>query len=379
MPFTEAVPQEGSREALRDRYRPLLDVLAADAADADRAGELPERVLEALRGSGILRAAIPREYDGAGGDALLTNRLIEQVAAVDPSVAIILFQHFAVCARIGEWGSPEQCAYYLPRLADGRWLAASAWSESGADADKRRIATKATKAEGGWIVDGAKAFTTGAGLAQVYLVLAQSSEPGERELAYGSDGQSFFLIEADTPGLVADTGLDLVGMRASATGFVELRSCLVPDSALLGPVGKAAGIIAGVRESGASLGAVSVGIAEAVYLMAAAKARQQGLAASPLARHRLADLAAQVESARAIVEAAGRREGPNPGLTTLRSKVVASTVAEEVCLSVQRLLGSAGFVRDHPVNRLGRDVRAVCLMGPTNDLCRQLISAQELS
>ncbi len=379
MPFTEAMSRPDGREALAERYAPLYRTLEAEAAAADTAGELPGRVLDALRSSGILGAAIPREYGGQGGDAVLTNRLIEQVAGLDPSVSIILFQHFAVSARIAEWGTPAQRAYYLPRLADGSWLAASAWSESGAGADKRNIATKAVRVADGWVLDGAKAFTTGAGLAQVYLILAQSSEPGAGDLVYGSDGQSFYLVEADTPGLVADTSLDLVGMRASATGFVELRGCAVPESALLGPVGKAATIIAGVRESGATLGAVAVGIADAVYRMALAKARQQRLTNEQLTRHRLSDLSAQVESARAIVEAAGRREGPNPGLTTLRSKVVASTLAEEICLQVQRYLGSAGFIAGHPVNRLARDVRAVCLMGPTNDLCRQLISVEQPS
>ncbi|MEW2624779.1 acyl-CoA dehydrogenase family protein [Streptomyces sp. NPDC048106] len=379
MPFTETIARVDSREALAERYAPLYRILEAEAAAADTAGELPDRVLDALRSSGILGAAVPREYGGQGGDAVLTNRLIEQVAGLDPSVSIILFQHFAVCARITEWGTSAQREYYLPRLADGSWLAASAWSESGAGADKRNIATKAVRAGNGWILDGAKAFTTGAGLAQVYLILAQSAAPGGGDLVYGSDGQSFYLVEADTPGLVADTSLDLVGMRASATGFVELRSCQVPDSALLGPAGKAATIIAGVRGSGATLGAVAVGIADAVYRMALAKARKQGLTDNQLTRDRLSDLSARVEGVRAVVEAAGRREGPNPGLTTLRSKVMASTLAEEICLQVQRYLGSAGFVAGHPVNRLARDVRAVCLMGPTNDLCRQLISAEQPS
>ncbi|MFI9645099.1 acyl-CoA dehydrogenase family protein [Streptomyces sp. NPDC052040] len=379
MPFTEAIARSDSREALAERYAPLYRVLEAEAAAADTAGELPCRVLDALRSSGILGAAVPREYGGQGGDAVLTNRLVEQVAGLDPSVSIILFQHFAVSARITEWGTAAQREHYLPRLADGSWLAASAWSESGAGADKRNIATKAVRVGDDWVLDGAKAFTTGAGLAQVYLVLAQSAAPGGGDLVYGSDGQSFYLVGADTPGLVADTSLDLVGMRASATGFVELRSCPVPESALLGPAGKAAEIIASVRESGATLGAVAVGIADAVHRMALAKARQQGLTDNPLTRDRLSDLSARVESARAVVEAAGRREGPNPGLTTLRSKVMASTAAEEICLQVQRYLGSAGFVAGHPVNRLARDVRAVCLMGPTNDLCRQLISAEQPS
>ncbi|MER5968928.1 acyl-CoA dehydrogenase family protein [Streptomyces sp. NPDC002055] len=363
-----------TREALYEDHRHLLDLLRSGAAEADDAGRLPQAVLTAMRSSGILAAAVPPEYGGPGGGALLTNRLIEHVAEADPSAAIILYQHYAVSARIGERGTAEQRAHYLPRLASGEWIAASAWSESGAGADKRNIATTARRVDGGWILDGAKTFTTGAGLASFYLVLAQSSEPDGRELAYGTGGQTFYLVAADSPGLVADAGMDLVGMRASATGFVELHSCFVPDAAVLGPVGEAASIIAEVRDCGATLGAVAVGIAEAAHRLAEAHARARGLDGQQAVRFRLADLAGRVESARAIVERAGRRESDAPGLTTLRSKLVASTLAEETCLEAQRLLGSTGFLRSHPVNRLARDVRAVGLMGPTNDLCRQLLS-----
>lgn len=353
----------------------LHDALLCHAADADTHGQLPEEVLAALREAGILGTAIPTEYGGLGGTALLTNTLISQVAALDPSVAIILFQHFAVSSRISEWGSPQQKDRYLPQLASGQLLAASAWSESGAGADKKNLSTKAQRTATGWVLDGAKTFTTGAGLAQVYLVLAQTSAPTETGALYGSDGQTFFLVDADTPGLVADTGMDLVGMRASATGFVELHGCPAADTSVLGPVGQATQIIAGVRRTGATLGAVSLGIAEAAYQLALGHACRRGLSDAQAVRHRLVDLAAMIEGARALVERAGRRTGDDPGITTLLSKTMTSTVSEQVCAEVQRLLGSSGFLRDHPINKLARDARAVGLMGPTNDLCRELVSA----
>lgn len=370
--ITRGVP---ARAELAERYADLYETLRRNAAAADAGGALPEEVLEALRTSGVLGAAVPTEYGGLGGDAELTNRIVEQVAACDPSVAIILFQHYAVSARIGEWGTDEQRAFHLPKLAGGEWIAASAWSESGASADKRNLATRAEQVEGGWVLDGAKTFTTGAGLAQLYLVLAQSAEPAGSASTYGSDGQTFYLVEASVPGLVADTGMDLVGMRSSATGFVELHGCRVPDSAVLGPVGEAVRVIAGVRESGATLGAVCLGIADTAARLARAHAERRGLQGQQAVCHRLVDLAAKVDAVRALVDSAGRRDAADPGTTTLYSKLVASQAAEEVVQESLRLLGSAGFLRDHPLNKLARDVRAVGLMGPTNDLCRQLVSA----
>jgi alkylation response protein AidB-like acyl-CoA dehydrogenase len=352
----------------------LAGVLRESAARSVRSGQPDSAALSELRRSGVLATVIPAEYDGAGGHAAAVNRVIEQVASQDASVAIILFQHLAVCARICEWGSSRQKAALLPALAAGELLAASAWSESGAGAAKKKLGSTAAALPGGsWLLNGAKSFTTGAGIADIYLVLVQTSTPrADAESSYGAPGQSFFLISADNPGLVPETTLDLAGMRGSATGFISLRDCEVPDSARLGPLGQAPAIIAGVRESGATLGAVSVGIAQSLLDLAAAHA-QRG-APSAAARYRLVESATQVEAARALVFAAGQRASANPGLTTLHSKIFASAVAEQVAIDVAGILGSSGYVVDHQLNRLIADARAIALMGPTNDLCRELVS-----
>jgi alkylation response protein AidB-like acyl-CoA dehydrogenase len=352
----------------------LVQELAAHVNTAGDAGQHLAASLDALRRSLVIGAAVPSRFGGQECDALATNRIIEQVARVDASTAIILFQHYAVTTRIVEWGTPAQQQRHLPRLADGSWIAASAWSETGAGANKRHLSTVAVRTASGWILTGAKAFTTGAGIADLYLVLAQSSAAGTSSTTYGSAGQTFFLVEATNPGLVSDTSLDLIGMRSSATGFINLNSCAVDDGAVLGLVGQAAGIIASVRESGATLGAVSVGIAQAAYDIVFSHARKQGLLEYQAVRHRLVDLGMQVEAARAMVEYSGRRDNQFPGLTTLHSKVFASTTAESVCREALHLLGSGGFVRKHPINQLSADARAVPLMGPTNDLCRELVS-----
>ncbi|MFE6775094.1 acyl-CoA dehydrogenase family protein [Streptomyces sp. NPDC057702] len=360
---------------LGERYPALAEALRRDAPAADERGRLTDEVLTQLRSSGVLAAAIPPQYGGLGASAAHTNSLISQIAAIDPSVAIICFQHYAVSARIDEWGSEHHKSQFLPRLASGAWIAASAWSETGAGAAKRNLATTAERTSGGWLLNGAKTFTTGAGLAQLYLVLAQTSTPTHDDSLYGSRGQTFFLIPAANEGLVADTGMNLVGMRASATGFVELHDCAVPKTSVLGGEGQATRIIAGVRESGATLGAVSLGIAEAAWALVLAHTRRLGLDQAQAVRHRLVDLAAEMAALRALVHSAGRRDSHDPGTTTLLSKLQAARSAENLCLQAQRLLGSAGFLHDHPLNRLARDARAVGLMGPTNDLIRELVSA----
>jgi alkylation response protein AidB-like acyl-CoA dehydrogenase len=358
----------------------VLDALAADleqsALAADDAGLPSLDAVGALRACGLAAAAIPRSHGGLGLDAHALNRLLERLGHIDASLAIILFQHFAVAARVAEWGTAAQKDAVLPRLATGEWLAASAWSEAGAGADKRRLATTGRRTpDGGWVVDGGKTFVTGAGLADVYLVLAATSEPTVGPSTYGSNGQSFFLVEAATAGVVCDTTLDLVGMRGSATGFVSLVDCRVPGDAQLGPLDEATRVIASVREHGMTLGAVSVGVAQRAFDVTYAHAAHRGLLAHQAVRHKLVDLCTQIEAARALVRGAGRHDSEDPGTTTLHSKLFASATGERVVAECQRLLGSAGFVREHPINRLARDTRAIGLMGPTNDLCRELVSA----
>lgn len=353
----------------------LLDVLEKHAAAADEAGRPAPEVLAALRDSPLPGLVVPKSHGGAGADALESNRMIARIARHDPSTAIIAFQHMAVCSRIAEWGSDSQRAELLPKLASGEWLAASAWSESGAGAAKKNLSTIADELPGGgWTVSGGKAFTTGAGITDIYLVLAQSTPVTDDDSAYGSGGQSFFLVPATNPGIEPDLSLDLVGMRASATGFVELKDCRLGPEALLGPRDAASTIIAGVRQSGATLGAVSAGIAEAAWDLGFQAAQRKSLLDLQAVRHRMVDLRGQVESARALVERAGRRDGTDPGEVTLYSKIHASQVAEEVVASVARLLGSTGYVVTNPINRMARDARAVALMGPTNDLSRELVS-----
>ncbi|WP_335936501.1 acyl-CoA dehydrogenase family protein [Streptomyces sp. PTD5-9] len=408
------------------RVTPALRARLRESAERTDTTAAPDHeALAELRRSGLLATAVPRAYGGAGGTATDVNRVVARLAEVNPSLAIIAFQHFAVSARITEWGSPEQHARLLPALADGSCLAASSWSETGAGAAKQNLSSTAVRqTDGRWRIDAAKSFTTGAGIADLYLLLVRtgparavthdghhdddadgrgldsghnsghsSGQDSGRDAddgggdghhdrgldgdddGYGAPGQTFFLVPADLPGIVPDLGLDLVGMRGSATGLISFEGCVVDDDARLGPPGRAAAIISGVRSSGATLGAVSIGIAQAALNLALDHAQRRGLLALPAVRQRLAALATRLESARGLVELAGARITENPGLTTLHSKLHASETAEEICLQAARMLGSSGYLTGTPLNRLLADARGVSLMGPTNDLCRDILAA----
>jgi alkylation response protein AidB-like acyl-CoA dehydrogenase len=359
----------------------LAELFRESAVRTAGSGQPDPEAIAGLRRSGILATGVPAGYGGSGGDAEVINEVVEQLAAVNASLAIVAFQHFAVSARVAEWGTSEQKQRLLPALASGRLLAASAWSEPGVGAAKKKLNTTATPVPGAsWLINGAKSFTTSAGIADIYLILAQTSDltdeqSADSESSYGSSSQTFFLVGGDNPGLVPEPPLDLFGMRGSATGFVSLRGCLVPDRDRLGPEGGAATIIAGVRETGATLGAVALGLARSMLAIGARHASKADPGKRQLSRYRLVELSTQVTAASALVRLAGRRASANPGLTTLHSKLFASAVADRVGVEVGRMLGSAGYLASHELNRLVADARAVAHMGPANDLCRELISA----
>ncbi|WP_119296004.1 acyl-CoA dehydrogenase family protein [Streptomyces sp. YIM 130001] len=352
--------------------------LRESAEQTSRSGRPDPSALARL--GGLLAAAVPRAYGGAGGDAADLNRIVEQLATVNPSVAILTYQHFAVASRIAEWGTSAQKAHYLPALADGTCLAASAWNDRGASAASRTTDSRgAEHADGTWVLDGGKTFTTGACVADLYMVQV-NAEPlgsGVRD-GVQRTGRTFFLVTKSTPGLHPELSLDLVGMRGSATGVVSLRHCAVPESCRLGPVGSATKIITSARESGATLGAVSVGIAQAALDHAADHAARQGVLSRPAVRQRLTGLATRLEAARGLVEWAGARMSASPDLATLHSKLFASTVAEEACLEATQILGSSGYLSGATLSRLLADARGIALMGPSNELCRQLLAVSWL-
>ncbi|WP_405753725.1 acyl-CoA/acyl-ACP dehydrogenase [Streptomyces sp. NBC_01411] len=355
----------------------LVERLDASATRSASNGRPDETLLAELDQTGLLGIAVPSAYGGAGGDATLTNHVVAQVARVNPSAAIMLFQHYAVSARIAEWGNAAQQARLLPALAKGDLLAASGWSEPGAGAAKKRLNTTAVRLpDGRWRLNGAKSFTTSAGVAGLYLILARTSDSvAEPSGGYGSAGQTFFLVPAGIEGVRPDQSLDLIGMRGSATGFVSLHDCVVGDEDRLGPVGEATRLIAGVRRTGATLGAVSLGIASALLDLAVEQVHRRSQPPDAVTRFRLVDLATRIEATRAVIDRSGRRDAADPGLATLHSKLFASETAEQVGVEVARLLGSAGYVVTNGINRLMADARAVAHMGPTNDLCRELVSA----
>jgi alkylation response protein AidB-like acyl-CoA dehydrogenase len=348
----------------------VLQVLAAEAA-TDTGGRPSDDALDALRRAGVLSLPVPADDGGPGLGWATANEVVTALARVDASTAIVVFLHYAAVSRIIRWGTPEQRKRLFTAVVDDGMVFASSWSEPGAGAAKQHIATTARQHDSGWLLDGAKSFTTSAGVAELYLVLAKTSEATGATGGYGQTNQGLFIVEAARPGFVFDGVLDLAGMRRSATGLIRLDSYLAGADDVLASSADTPAVISHPHTLGLTLGAVALGIAESAHEIALDAARQRGLD-SPLHRHQLFELGALVAAVRGVVEAATRGDGDR-SRAALTAKVFASEKAEVVCRGAQEFAGSAAFTRSHALNRLAQDARAVTLMGPPNHLCRELV------
>ncbi|MFD8756987.1 acyl-CoA dehydrogenase family protein [Kitasatospora sp. NPDC059577] len=350
-----------------------LTALRAEAGD-DSTGRPSEVVLAALRTTGVLRLPIPAEYGGLDADWHEANAVITALARADASVAIIVFLHYAAVSRIIAYGSDEQRKRLLSAVAhDGR-IFASSWSEPGTDAAKQKVSTTATRCStGAWELDGAKTFTTGAGVADFYLVLARTGDEQEApQGSYGRSDQGVFVVDSTRPGFVFDGVLDLSGMRRSATGLIRLSRYRAEEADVLTRSHRTPEAIGHPHTLGLTLGAVALGIAQEAHDTAVGTAHGRALPDNPLSRHHIFELGAQLAAVRGVVEAATSAPGDRTG-SALTAKVFGSETAEALCRTAQGLAGSAAFSRSHPLNRLAQDARAITLMGPPNYLCRELV------
>ncbi|MER5985965.1 acyl-CoA dehydrogenase family protein [Streptomyces sp. NPDC001787] len=377
MPNTEQ-SQRATMDRTTTSRRPdltgLLDVLRSEAGD-DAGGRPSDTALDALRGSGLLRLPVPAEYGGLGGSWRDVNAAITSLSRVDASMGIILFLHHAAVSRIIGWGSEEQKKRCLTAVTRDGQIFASSWSEPGAGAAKQHIATTATaRADGGWELSGAKTFTTGAGVADLYLILARTGDSGPATGSYGQTNQGIFVVEAAGAGFGVDGVLDLAGMRRSATGLIRLDAYTAGSGDMLALSTDTPTVIGHPHVLGLTLGAVALGVAETAHDLALEAARRRSLVDSPLYRHLLFELGSRLAAVRGVVDAATRPDGDRT-VPALTAKVFASETAEAICRGAQEIAGSAAFSRAHPLNRLAQDARAVTLMGPPNYLCRELVTA----
>jgi alkylation response protein AidB-like acyl-CoA dehydrogenase len=355
--------------------------IAPNVMKWDEAGEFPLCTIKELGKLGLLGTVFPAEYGGAGMGYVEYVTAIEELSRVDGSVGIIVAAHTSLCSNhIFLAGSEAQKKKYLSKLATGEWLGAWGLTEpsSGSDAGSARMT--ASKARGGWVLNGTKTFITNGHYADVLVVIAVTDR------AAHTHGLSAFIVEKDAKGFRPGKKENKLGLRASDTSELIFEDCFLPAENLLGKEGD--GFIDAMRvlDGGRiSIAALSLGMAEGAYgaaLNYSKERKQFGKAISEYQaiQWKLADMATEIEAAKLLTlrAAAMKDAGMKTTLESSMAKLYASEVAVRCANEGVQIHGGYGFIKDYPAEKFYRDVKLCTIGEGTSEIQRMVIARQLL-
>ena len=338
--------------------------------EMDDASQLNKGLLRQLFELGLLAIEIPEEYGGQGGSFFQSILAIEEIAAVDPSVGVVVdVQNTLVINAMMRWANPEQKARLLPKLA-AEFVGSYALSEAGSGSDAFALTTKADEDGDAYVLNGRKLWITNAAEAGLYLVFANVN------MEAGYKGITCFLVERNFAGFKVGKKEDKLGIRASSTCELLFDNCRVPKTNILGEVGKGYKIaIETLNEGRIAIGGQMLGLAQGAFDHALAYSKQRKQFGKLLVEQQgiqfqLAEMATKIEGARLMVYNAARlRECGRPFVTeAAMAKLYSSTIAEEVASLAVEIFGGVGFTKDYPVEKLYRDAKIGRIYEGTSNL-----------
>ncbi|HQD39085.1 MAG: acyl-CoA dehydrogenase [Firmicutes bacterium] len=349
------------------------------AAELDEKGEFPWDLMKVLAESDLFGVWLPEEYGGLGGGVLEQVLVVEELSRACSGVAVSYAASGLGSYPILLFGSEEQKQKYLPDVASGAKLAAFGLTEANAGSDAGAIETTAVLDGDHYVLNGTKQWITNGGEAEIYTVIAMTDK------SKGSRGASAFIVEKGTPGFSFGKKEDKMGIRASATRELIFEDCRIPKENLLGREGM--GFIVAMRTldmTRPGIGAQAVGIAQGALDVALAYARERKQFGQPIASfqavgHMLADMATEIEAARALVYAVARTIDSGAkdfSKESAMAKVFASDVAMRVTTDAVQILGGYGYMKEYPVEKMMRDAKITQIYEGTNQIQRNVISLE---
>jgi acyl-CoA dehydrogenase len=374
-------------EMLRRTVRAFVEKEVAPQVDAwEEAGRIPREFWRRLGELGLLGLEFPPEYGGGGGDFLSSVVLGEEMARCrSGGVAFSVLVHTDMSSPwLTRYGTPEQKRAYLPAIVRGETVCALGITEPGTGSDMAGITTRAVRDGDRYLLTGSKMFITNGVHGDLYFVAARTG-PGTPERRHA--GISMFLVERGTPGFTVSRRLDKMGMRASDTAELSFQECPVPAANLLGEEGRGFHQLAAGLQRERIMAAVLAlsGAAQALDDTTAYLRERQAfdgpLAGKPVLRHRVADMATEIEAARHLVyhAAALYTAGEECVTPVSMAKLFATEVANRVAYQAVQLHGGYGYMREFPVERFFRDVRLWPIASGTSEIMREIIAKRLLS
>ena len=357
------------------------DRLAPNAVRWDHDKHLPVDVLREAAELGMAAVYVSEEHGGSGLTRLDAALIFEALGRGCPTIAAYLSIHNMVSWMVDRYGSPEQREQWLPGLCSMESLGAYCLTESEAGSDAAALQTRAVADGGDYVLDGVKQFISGAGEAGLYIVMARTGEAGPR-------GISAFLVPAQTPGLSFGRHEEKLGWNAQPTRPVLFEQLRLPQDSRLGEEGIGFRIaMAGLDGGRLNIAACSLGGAQAALEQAIAYTKERRAFGAPLAdlqsvQFQLADMATELEAARALLwQAAAALDAKDPGATRMcaMAKRFATDAALAVADQALQLHGGYGCLSEYGLEKRVRDLRVHRIVEGTNEIMRVIVGRDLLA
>jgi len=371
----QAIIRDTIRDFAEKKIRPVI-------IEYDEVQKFPMDLLKELGELGFLGILFPEEYGGSGLGYIEFEIIIEELARVDPSIALSVAAHNGLCtSHIFRFGNEEQKHKYVPDLASGKKIGAWALTEPASGSDASGLQTVAEKTNDGYLLNGSKNFITHGANGETAVVMAITDK------AKGKKGISAFIVEKDTPGFIVGKKENKLGMRSCETSQLTFENCFVPEENLIGEQGmgfiQSLQILEGGRISIASL---SVGLAQGCLDESIKYSKVREQFGKPLSdfqstQFKFADMLTNIEAARMLTLRAAYMKDkgiPNRKEAAI-AKLFASEIAEKAASEAVQIHGGYGFIKDYPVEKYYRDVKLLTIGEGTSEIQRIVIARELLN
>ncbi|EJG0766136.1 acyl-CoA dehydrogenase family protein [Vibrio parahaemolyticus O5:K30] len=358
-----------------------LERLAPMAAEWDEKQNFPKDVLREAGELGFLSLYTPEEHGGLGLSRLDASIVFEQLSMGCTSTTAFMTIHNMVSWMVASFATEDVRAKYCPKLVTGEWLGSYCLTEPNAGSDAASLTTTASKKGDTYVLNGGKAFISGAGETDVLVVMARTGEAGAK-------GVSAFVVPAQADGISYGRKEPKMGWNSQPTRAVTFENVIIPASHLLGEEGQGfifamKGLDGGrINIATCSVGTAQQALNQATQYMQERKQFGKSLAQFQALQFKLADMATELVAARQLVRyAASKLDRGDPDATTYcaMAKRFATDVGFQICDQALQIYGGYGYIKEYPMERYFRDVRVHQILEGTNEIMRLIIARRLLS
>jgi alkylation response protein AidB-like acyl-CoA dehydrogenase len=371
------------QKMIRDMTRKFVDdVVEPRAEEMEKTGEYPYDIMDQMADLGMMGIPFPEKYGGSGGDWVGMHLCIEELSRGDATLGALLDVTTSVVAQeLYEFGTEEQKQKWLIPMAQGKEIGAFGLTEPGAGSDAGSTKTTAVLDGDEWVINGTKQFITNIGLknASIVIITAVTARADDKKKGNIIDT---FIVPKGTPGFTLSKKYDKMGWQHSATHECVFEDCRIPKSYLLGEEGKGFAQHLAVLQTGRiSIGAVSVGLAQACFEASLRYAKERVQFGKPIysfqgVSFKIADMAMNIELARNMVlKAAWLKDNNMPHtLEAAYAKLFASEMCEKVASDAYQVHGGYGFMNEYAVSRYYKACKILQIVEGTSEVQRMVIS-----